>query len=278
MLNLLHLKYFYDTIRLKSLSKAAQLNHVSQSAVSQAITRLEKALHQPLLNHGKRVLLITPQGKLLFEKAASLIALHEQITASFTDQSPQKTIVSIACTHCFAMAFLEKIIVTLQQQHTGLHLKVVPCQPNLIKDRLVSGEADIAITLNEEDVRGVNHELLLEGQYELYTSANHENIETSPIFIDKVTCNKLDEWFETHNTRPMIEIGSNVVIAKLVESGIGIGLFPDYLRTTNTFRIVSAAQHFPGVKYKLFSIWPKQSALSIPIRNIRSALTAAMPK
>ena len=276
MLNLLHLKYFYDTIRLKSLSKAAQLNRVSQSAVSQAITRLEKSLHQPLLHHGKRVLVITSQGKLLYEKAASLITLHEQITASFAEQSPQKTVVSMACPYCFAMAFLDRVLKSMQQHHSDLHLKVIPCQPNQIKERLLSGEADIGITLNEEDIRGVNRELLLEGQYDLYGPASHKHLETAPMFLDSITIPKLDSWIETYNTRPLVEIGSNVVIAKLVEAGIGIGLFPDYLHTTNAFHIVPTTDTVPSLKYKLHCIWPKQPTLTTPIREIRSALKAAM--
>jgi len=42
--NLQHLKYFYDTIRLKGVSQAALENHVSQSAVSQGIAKLEICL------------------------------------------------------------------------------------------------------------------------------------------------------------------------------------------------------------------------------------------
>lgn len=40
-LNLSALKYFLDTVETKSLTKAADLNHVSRPAISQAILRLE---------------------------------------------------------------------------------------------------------------------------------------------------------------------------------------------------------------------------------------------
>ena len=40
-INLIHLKFFCDAVVYESITEAAKMNYISQSAVSQAITKLE---------------------------------------------------------------------------------------------------------------------------------------------------------------------------------------------------------------------------------------------
>ncbi len=50
-MNLNHLKYFFDSATAQSLSRAAQQNRVSQSAISQAIRSIENSLDCSLIEH-----------------------------------------------------------------------------------------------------------------------------------------------------------------------------------------------------------------------------------
>lgn len=45
------LRYFLSAAQFKSISKAAKENFVSQSAISQAINKLETALSKQLITH-----------------------------------------------------------------------------------------------------------------------------------------------------------------------------------------------------------------------------------
>jgi LysR family transcriptional regulator, carnitine catabolism transcriptional activator len=44
LINLMHLKFFCDAVTFSSISEAAKRNYVTQSAVSQAIAKLEQIL------------------------------------------------------------------------------------------------------------------------------------------------------------------------------------------------------------------------------------------
>jgi DNA-binding transcriptional LysR family regulator len=67
------LKIFCDVIETQSFSKAASLNYISQSAVSQQIRGLEEKYDRRLIERGKRSLAPTPAGQILYQGAKDLL-------------------------------------------------------------------------------------------------------------------------------------------------------------------------------------------------------------
>ena len=63
MVNLYYLKYFVDACDSGSLAKAAQLNLVSSSAISQSIKWLEDYYQVELIEHGKNKFIVTQIGE-----------------------------------------------------------------------------------------------------------------------------------------------------------------------------------------------------------------------
>lgn len=62
-LNLSALKYFFDAVENKSLTKAASLNYVTRSAIGQAINRLEEWAEKPLITHRRKQFELTSEGE-----------------------------------------------------------------------------------------------------------------------------------------------------------------------------------------------------------------------
>lgn len=60
--NLTFLRYFFSAGQAKSISKAAKDNFVSQSAISQAISKLELTLNKQLITHEKNHFQLTQDG------------------------------------------------------------------------------------------------------------------------------------------------------------------------------------------------------------------------
>src|SRR5512143_2138946 len=67
------LKIFCDVIETQSFSKAASLNYISQSAVSQQIRGLEEKYDRKLIERGKRSLAPTQAGHVLYQGAKDLL-------------------------------------------------------------------------------------------------------------------------------------------------------------------------------------------------------------
>src|SRR6185503_2977948 len=76
------LKLYSDVVRLRSYSRAAEQNHVSQSAASQALAKLEHELGGILIDRTQRPFVVTPQGQAFHEACLGLLAAWDQARAS----------------------------------------------------------------------------------------------------------------------------------------------------------------------------------------------------
>ncbi len=70
-LRIADLDLFIAAAHLKNLGRAAALHHLSQSAASVAIQRVEKAFGRPLCAHERRQFRLTKEGQLLLPRAES---------------------------------------------------------------------------------------------------------------------------------------------------------------------------------------------------------------
>ena len=80
-MNLDTLRLYCDVVRLRSFSRAAAANTVSQSAASQAIQQLEAELDAALLDRSRRPLLPTEQGRAFYEACRTLLQGFEKARA-----------------------------------------------------------------------------------------------------------------------------------------------------------------------------------------------------
>src|ERR1700760_1926059 len=78
-------KLFRDVAHAKSLSRAAQLNGISQPAATQHIQELEKRLGVELLDRSTRPLGLTTAGKLYADLCRDVLRRAEDFSSSMAD-------------------------------------------------------------------------------------------------------------------------------------------------------------------------------------------------
>ena len=72
-------QYFVDVIDLKSFTKAGKKNYVSQTAISQQISQLEKSVGGKLINRGNGEVTPTQLGELVYRRAVEMLRIDEQM-------------------------------------------------------------------------------------------------------------------------------------------------------------------------------------------------------
>ena len=75
------LRLYCDVVRLRSFSRGAQLNHVSQSAASQAVQQLETDLGAALIDRTKRPFVLRPEGRAFYDASRVLLDGYEKAKA-----------------------------------------------------------------------------------------------------------------------------------------------------------------------------------------------------
>src|SRR5438105_14636182 len=73
------LKVFCDVARCRSFSQAAQSNDITQSAVSQIVSQLEKRMQVQLIDRSTRPLKLTPLGLSYYEGCKTLLEHYDEL-------------------------------------------------------------------------------------------------------------------------------------------------------------------------------------------------------
>jgi DNA-binding transcriptional LysR family regulator len=73
------LKVFCDLAETESFTKAAQINEITQSAVSQQVSALERTFKALLIERSKKKFRLTREGEILYEYAKQLINLYQSL-------------------------------------------------------------------------------------------------------------------------------------------------------------------------------------------------------
>src|SRR5512143_3569151 len=73
------LKVFCDLTETESFTKAAQINNVTQSAVSQQISSLERQFKSLLIESSKKKFRLTREGQVLYDYSKQVIATYDAL-------------------------------------------------------------------------------------------------------------------------------------------------------------------------------------------------------
>ena len=73
------LNYFFQVANSKSISTVAKNAHISQSALSQQISKLENKLNVQLFNRTNKGVSLTSEGEILFKYAESILNSYNKM-------------------------------------------------------------------------------------------------------------------------------------------------------------------------------------------------------
>lgn len=264
-INLANLKYFIDAVRHESISESAKLNHVSQSAVSQGIVKLGRYFGHSLLEHYPGRFKTTAEGKKLFESTQEIFNAVAQAERMLSDATIQTF--TFACTYSYALAFLPKILIALQENLPMVRLVSKFGLPNEILDWLRKGTIDFAVLVDNPDIAPFEHVELYRGQYKLYGSSIY-GLPASPQFIVDsemiMETSLLQKSYRRHFDQPFpafLEIKSWEVVAVLSEQGLGIGLLPDYVADAKRYQLQEYPQEYFQCPYTILALFKNEGKI-----------------
>jgi DNA-binding transcriptional LysR family regulator len=79
------LKCFCDLVETESFTKAAQINGVTQSAISQTISALERIFKSLLVERSKKQFRLTPEGQVLYDYSKQILQAYASLDSQLKD-------------------------------------------------------------------------------------------------------------------------------------------------------------------------------------------------
>jgi DNA-binding transcriptional LysR family regulator len=140
------LKLFYQVAKTGSFTKAAEILHISQPAVSSQIKRFEQEIGVSLFKQKGRGIVLTEFGEALAEKAQNLISLEQHIESFIEDYRLARTgSIHIVATYLPANFLIPKWAATFKGLNEDVNLVVTTANTKEAFEQLIHYKADIAI-------------------------------------------------------------------------------------------------------------------------------------
>lgn len=129
MIKLEQLKQLLAFSKYKTISKAAEKSHISQSALTRSIQQLEKNIDVKLFDRKKNKISLNENGKIIVNYSEKILGLLEKMEAELYENNSQKNELTVgACTPAplwsiislFLKVYPEKYVTTKIQKNSEL--------------------------------------------------------------------------------------------------------------------------------------------------------------
>jgi DNA-binding transcriptional LysR family regulator len=140
------LRLYCDVVRLRSFSRGAELNYVSQSAASQAVQQLEGDLGVTLIDRTKRPFLVSAEGRAFFDACRTLLDGYEKAKAGIAAMQAQLAgTVRVAAIYSVGLHDLSRHIQRFMALYPEARVQLECLHPHKVVDAVLADSADVGI-------------------------------------------------------------------------------------------------------------------------------------
>jgi DNA-binding transcriptional LysR family regulator len=246
-----HLRTFIAIAETGSFTRAADLVHKTQSAVSMQMKRLEERIGRPIFARDGRASKLTEDGERLLDYARRIVKLNVEALAAFSDGELTGR-VRLGVPDDYADRYLPEIMARFSRAYPGVELTVM-CEPSCdLAERIQRDELDLAIVTDTETTRAT--ETFRRERLLWVTSARHptHTEQPLPMALGRPSCRWRHTALECLDKigrpyRILYASGNAGAISAAVLSGLALSVFPESgLRPG--MRVLTPAEGFPELQ------------------------------
>lgn len=251
LLDIDQLRTFIAIAETGSFTKAADVVHKTQSAVSMQMKRLEERVGKPIFARDGRASRLTEEGERLLDYARRIVKLNLEAMASLTSAELSGR-VRLGVPDDYADRYLPEIMARFSATHPNVELTVV-CDPSIdLIDRIDTGDLDLAI-ITDCDAIHRDPEIIRREQLLWVGSSRHavHLEEPVPLALGRQTCQWRQEAIAMLQVagrafRILYTSSNSTAVSAAVLSGLAISVLPESgLRPG--MRVLGPSDGFPAL-------------------------------
>lgn len=147
-LDLTALRSFVTVAETGGVTRAAGVLHLTQSAVSMQLKRLEEALDLQLLDRTGRGVALTAQGDQLLGYARRMLALNDEAISRLTADDFEGEI-TLGVPHDVVYPFIPQVLQRFNAAYPRMRVNLLSSYTRKLKDMYGRGDCDIILTTEE---------------------------------------------------------------------------------------------------------------------------------
>jgi DNA-binding transcriptional LysR family regulator len=236
------LKVFCDLAETESFTKAAQINNVTQSAVSQQISALERAFKSLLIERSKKKFRLTREGQVLYDYSKQIIQTYESLHSRLQEL---KDIISgtirVATIYSIGLHDLPPYIKRFMKSYPTVNIHVEYRRANQVYEDVLSNVVDLGLVAypvrdSKLEIVPLRKEPLVLIAHPQHPFAKQKSIKLKSLSGQKVisfepdipTRKALDKILKEHDVEVnhVMEFDNVETVKRAVEIDAGISIVP----------------------------------------------------
>ncbi len=235
-------KIFADLVETKSFSKAAKLNGITQSAVSQQARSMERTFKTLMIDRSQKQFNLTREGQRIYEAAKEILHGYEKLQSEL--QEMKKVIsgtIRISTIYSIGLHELPPYIKKFLHDFPLVNVRIEYRRSNLVYEDILHNSVDFGLVAFPQRTRQIemipfrndrlilianpNHPLAKEADVDIKTLAAHKFIGFDP---DIPTRKAVDQIFRDYKLEitPVMEFDNIETVKRAVEIDHGIAIVP----------------------------------------------------
>jgi DNA-binding transcriptional LysR family regulator len=235
-------KIFADLVETKSFSKAAKLNGITQSAVSQQARSMERNFKTLMIDRSQKQFNLTREGQRIYDAAKEILHVYEKLLSEL--QEMKKVIsgtIRISTIYSIGLHELPPYIKKFLHDYPSVNVRIEYRRSNLVYEDILHNSVDFGLVAFPQKLRQIetipfrndrlvlithpNHPLAKSTDVDLKTLAGHKFIGFDP---DIPTRKAVDQIFRDNKLEitPVMEFDNIETVKRAVEIDHGIAIVP----------------------------------------------------
>lgn len=142
------LRYFLTVVREESITKAAEVLHITQPTLSRQLAQMEEEIGVRLFDRGTRKIRLTNEGLLLRRRAEEILQLVDKTEKELVEQEEQVGgKISIGCGEVASVQMLPDLIRNFHQKYPLVTFDLFTATADLVKEQMDKGLLDLGLLL-----------------------------------------------------------------------------------------------------------------------------------
>ncbi len=251
------LSVFLSVCGTLNFSRTAELQHMSVSAVSRCVQRLEASVGQSLFERDRRSMRLTAAGLTLKSYAEQAVGDWERVRRQLADDRELAGEVSLFCSVTASFSVLSPVLASFRSAHPGVDIMLHTGDQADGVGRVLEGRDDIAVTGRPDSLsQRLDFLTLTESAMCLCVPAADCAIRRAvepdtrraggivwadvPFIVPErgVTRDMIDAWFyRVGVARPQLyaQVAGHEAIVAMVALGLGVGFAPEVVVRNSGF-------------------------------------------
>ncbi|MCZ6671632.1 MAG: LysR family transcriptional regulator [Verrucomicrobia bacterium] len=237
-----NLKIFSDLVESHSFSKAAKLNSITQSAVSQQLRAMEKHFSILIIDRSQKQFRLTREGQKLYDSAKEILHGYEKLISEL--QEMKKVIsgnIHISTIYSIGLHELPPYIKRFLQKYRSVNVRVEYRRSNLVYEDILHNSVDLGLVAFPNPMRQLEVIPFRDDELVLICHPDHELAKLGEVTIEELKdCNVIgfdqdiptrkatDQIFREHNLdlEPVMEFDNIETVKRAVEIDAGVAIVP----------------------------------------------------